>query len=354
MNDFANINSSPVIQPAGIPLYPDKGERKWIKKSYNRTGGMLLMFFVLTNVVSIVGVLVLQIFARDWFLENVDFVSVLLTAVSYVMVESGLFLFGGWFLKFNPKSMFSTEKVTPKFVLKSAAITMMISMVTSFLTGLLILLLEHFDMAPAIPDFALDGTPAENITLLLYGSVLGPIVEELLFRGVALKGFSKVSNRFGIIMSSICFGLMHGNLQQFIFATAVGLALGTMTVKSNSLIPAIIVHVLNNSISFLQGVLVSENEVVGSIISVAIMGVSVVAGLAVSIFEIVKWNTKNTETKLRGEKPITLTGIPKDTPAQKKRTWGIFFTSVTCWLYLILYVGMIILTFTPFGESLFL
>lgn len=45
------------------------------------------------------------------------------------------------------------------------------------------------------------------------------------------------------------FGLLHGNLIQFVFATLVGLILGFVTVKTDSIVPAVIIHGFNNGMS---------------------------------------------------------------------------------------------------------
>ncbi|MDE5995761.1 MAG: CPBP family intramembrane metalloprotease, partial [Eubacterium sp.] len=53
---------------------------------------------------------------------------------------------------------------------------------------------------------------------------------------------------------SIVFGLMNGNLIQFVFATLVGLILGYVTVKTDSIVPAVLIHLLNNSMSVVTSI----------------------------------------------------------------------------------------------------
>ena len=55
-----------------------------------------------------------------------------------------------------------------------------------------------------------------------------------------------------IVVSSICFGLMHGNLYQFLYTTAAGLILGTVYVLTDSIWPSTIIHMINNAMSVLQ------------------------------------------------------------------------------------------------------
>ncbi len=82
--------------------------------------------------------------------------------------------------------------------------------------------------------------------------ITGPILEEVLFRGVILDGFL---NRYkpgkAIFWSALLFGLFHMNPWQFIPAFLIGLLLGYIYLKTRSLFPVIFIHIINNSFSYL-------------------------------------------------------------------------------------------------------
>lgn len=82
-------------------------------------------------------------------------------------------------------------------------------------------------------------------------ALLAPWVEELLFRGVILQRLNRgrKSPWRGIVISALVFGLIHVNPAQVFFAFLMGLVLGWITVQTHSLVPAIVGHVLNNSLS---------------------------------------------------------------------------------------------------------
>lgn len=88
---------------------------------------------------------------------------------------------------------------------------------------------------------------------ILYGCILAPITEELFFRGVLLRTLAKSNQRFAIFASAFFFGLVHGNLQQFILAFLIGIFLAHITIKHGSIIPSVIVHMFINSVSTLIG-----------------------------------------------------------------------------------------------------
>lgn len=87
---------------------------------------------------------------------------------------------------------------------------------------------------------------------ILAVAVTAPIVEEIIFRGMILKGFLKhYSVRRSIILSALLFGLIHMNPWQFVTAFAAGIILGWWYVKTDSIITTIFGHALNNSMVYI-------------------------------------------------------------------------------------------------------
>lgn len=81
-------------------------------------------------------------------------------------------------------------------------------------------------------------------------AVLGPILEELLFRGAITKTLlQKYDPAKAIIISALIFGVFHINPVQVVGASLIGLVLGWCYYKTASLIPCILLHILNNSLS---------------------------------------------------------------------------------------------------------
>ncbi len=87
------------------------------------------------------------------------------------------------------------------------------------------------------------------VALLIIG-IVPAICEELLFRGYI---FSSLKNKFkpatAIILVSSIFGLYHMSLIRFFITALLGAVLAYVVYKTNSILPAMIIHCLNNSIS---------------------------------------------------------------------------------------------------------
>lgn len=79
--------------------------------------------------------------------------------------------------------------------------------------------------------------------------ILPAICEEFTHRGFLLNGYKKLGNKSAIIFSALFFGLLHLNIEQFFYATIIGLILAFITVMSDSIYPAMIVHFINNFIN---------------------------------------------------------------------------------------------------------
>lgn len=90
-------------------------------------------------------------------------------------------------------------------------------------------------------------------TKLLIGflipAVIGPIVEELIFRKLMIDRLHNYGETAVIVFSALCFGLFHGNLTQFLYASCVGLFLGYVYCKTGKVIYTMIMHILLNTIS---------------------------------------------------------------------------------------------------------
>ena len=84
-------------------------------------------------------------------------------------------------------------------------------------------------------------------------AVAPAICEELAFRGFILSGFSSDGRwKVAVVLSSVTFGIIHMVPQQVFNASLLGLVLGLMAIRSRSLIPGIVFHLLFNSLGVLH------------------------------------------------------------------------------------------------------
>lgn len=91
----------------------------------------------------------------------------------------------------------------------------------------------------------------EPVSLILMTVIIAPVLEEILFRGIIMRGMlnNKVNPAVAIIISAVIFGLAHFNPWQFVGAMMLGLVLGLVYYKTKSLLMSIMLHAFNNLIS---------------------------------------------------------------------------------------------------------
>lgn len=104
---------------------------------------------------------------------------------------------------------------------------------------------------PQTNDFT--GATQTHRSLALVALVLlPPIFEETIFRGFIFPALAKRTGLIlGAVLSSILFGLAHGQANLFVYTSILGLLLCFMYVRTKSIIPGIVLHMLNNYLAFL-------------------------------------------------------------------------------------------------------
>lgn len=85
------------------------------------------------------------------------------------------------------------------------------------------------------------------VILLIETCIIAPIFEEVLYRGILLKGLiNKYNSKRAIVYSALIFGIAHLNIPQGINAFLLGLILGTVFYYTRSIYLCMIMHFVNN------------------------------------------------------------------------------------------------------------
>ena len=92
--------------------------------------------------------------------------------------------------------------------------------------------------------------------------LLAPLSEELVFRGAILRELLKWKENpwIGIIISAMLFSLVHMNPVQMPHAFLVGILLGWLYYRTDSIIPGVIWHWVNNTIAYVMYNLTNPDE----------------------------------------------------------------------------------------------
>ncbi len=141
-----------------------------------------------------------------------------------------------------------------------------------------------------------------DILLIIYTCILGPILEELAWRGLLQSSLNRFGYRFAIIFSSLAFALMHHDIEQGIAAFCTGVFFAIVR-KNYGLIMSIILHIVNNSWVELSSYL-NNHDSGKQVSAIVIILALLITLITLVIFVIKKLKRKSTEEKFSfaGEK----------------------------------------------------
>ncbi|MDF2537865.1 MAG: putative rane protein [Herbinix sp.] len=289
---------------------------KQAKKILNRSGLALFIMGLAIIAASLVIELVLYHFVPD--LLNSEWYAMGATAISVAGVGLPVF-----FLII--KNVPSTERRTViKLRISEFIVYFFICVAAMYLADYLGVFINM------LIEFMIGGTmynPLEDVILgsnriltILYGAIAGPIVEELIFRKLLLDKVRRFGDLPAILITGIAFGLFHMNLLQFFYATVLGFIFAYVTLKTNTVRYAILLHIMINSIGVILAPLALQEENMGLLM---IMGLWVLASITIgcTLFAV-------------NVKKIHLT---KGVPVDKK---SVYFLNTGTILFIILCVAM--------------
>ena len=105
------------------------------------------------------------------------------------------------------------------------------------------------------PDFG------SSWILFILLAVIAPVFEEFIFRGAVMELLKPYGSGIAVFVSAFCFGIYHGNFQQFFYAFALGICLGYIAYATGSLFCSTLLHAMFNSVSGIILIFLSTDAV---------------------------------------------------------------------------------------------
>ena len=149
---------------------------------------------------------------------------------------------------FTDIAMPAAEPMTPKIFIILVVATQAIQFVYSIIIWMVDTLLpEGLSLEESYAEM-MEGmiTPVGLVYIIL----IGPIFEELIFRGAVMGPLRKFGDNFAILFSSLIFGFYHMQMAQIPFAFVLGLLLGYVAARW-SLRASIALHITVNGLACL-------------------------------------------------------------------------------------------------------
>ncbi len=319
--DYSDIMPELDAPDCTVPLEPSPVERLKIKRFYSVGGWCLLGQFMLSNILMWIAEIVLKIVIKsenggvsdDVIISYMNSSSIFAGLNMLVFIISNIFFaFIGLKMADIPKTqLVRTRDFSFGKSLQYCLIAGFLWIVSILASAGIENIFVHYGYSTDVMDMdgvAVTGTGFAVMTI--YRCVIAPITEEIFFRGMLLRVFSRANQRFAVFATAFFFGLSHNNIPQFVLAFILGSFLAHITLRHNSVIPAIIVHMFVNTISSVISYAESNFGLSGTILSECAILVMAISGF----FMLCLFRKRHR--------------IPSATPAQSRRGIAVAKSSV--------------------------
>lgn len=316
--------------------YVSPEEKKKIRKNYNSIGITLLILYIFMYIACTIGYIASGTMdAEPAYDENGmmilgfwdTFIGGSFPAISAIII----FAFYCIITKYDPRELFNTSRVRSGETVRCIFIVLCFQQVSLICSMIIMSFLDAHGLEVSGLNYVLSHDPQTYAIDIFSSIILAPIGEELIYRGIVLRCSAKISGRFAIFFSAAIFGLMHGNIYQMILGFLLGIPLAMITLKTGSIVPAIICHMANNTIASIATVTEYFDETAASVLSTLMIPVFFIIGIIILMTSFLKGNIK----------------FPPYTEHHKKRTFPILITSWSMIVITILYLNEIISSIQP-------
>ena len=234
---------------------PEKLIRKDLRSRFNPACWSLVVYYLLMNAVAMgfmVAVMAIQMIAGAISgsfdpMTAVSDISMSTLGWGYlltVLIGSGILLLWKKPAYIRHELLAKGRPMTVGVFVGLLCVFLGVQLVTSLLNTVLELILNAMGLSMMAALESSSGMQ-EGFAMFLYASILAPITEEVLFRGLVQRTLLPYGKKFSILCSAFLFGIFHGNLAQTPFAFMAGLVLGYVAAEYN-LIWAMVLHMVNN------------------------------------------------------------------------------------------------------------
>ena len=233
MNDSFNNQPNEIIM--------SEEERRSHKQSFSKICLAYLFYILIAEGVSIVVSLVLQKYYPA-LLESSNALLVLTSVIQYGIALPLLI----YFLKKVPSKEPEKRKIAGKEIFKYFMIAIFIMYVGNYISTLVLSYIS--ELIGRVPENAASDLLSETnpILSIIIAGILGPIVEEIMFRKLFTDRLTKYGDAIAILFPALIFGLFHTNLYQFFYAFLIGAAFSYIYVRTGNIIYSSVLHCFIN------------------------------------------------------------------------------------------------------------
>lgn len=214
-------------------------------------GVALIVSVLLQKIIFIAMVFLLRGFVN----AGLETGSTMFTVLNYTFSNISTYIpkliaFGVLYKKYRPLKRLDTQYENKSyypliFIPAMFAFAMWGSNITTCINYILQLLFGAGEIQNVMEAIAPSSFSAGVVTLI-FTAFVAPIFEEIIYRHLLLRSLKPIGDAPAIIISALVFGLAHGNFDQFAYAFLSGIIFGLMAVRYDTIIPGMVLHLINN------------------------------------------------------------------------------------------------------------
>ena len=214
-------------------------------------GVALIVSVLLQKIIFIAMVFLLRGFVN----AGLETGSTMFTVLNYTFSNISTYIpkliaFGVLYKKYRPLKRLDTQYENKSyypliFIPAMFAFAMWGSNITTCINYILQLLFGAGEIQNVMEAIAPSNFSAGVVTLI-FTAFVAPIFEEIIYRHLLLRSLKPIGDTPAIIISALVFGLAHGNFDQFAYAFLSGIIFGLMAVRYDTIIPGMVLHLINN------------------------------------------------------------------------------------------------------------
>lgn len=126
-----------------------------------------------------------------------------------------------------------------------------------------------------------------SLPVVLAVVALTPAVcEELLFRGVLVRGFAtRLAPALAVVLAALLFAGYHFRVVQLVPTFTLGLVLGALALRADSAVPGMLLHLLNNALALLvaRGELPALADALTAEPTIAVVGCAIASAAGIGV-----------------------------------------------------------------------
>ncbi|MDE5853961.1 MAG: CPBP family intramembrane metalloprotease [Ruminococcus sp.] len=277
-----------------VPLEPDYSERKKLRKFYSIGGWCMIFQFILTTGG---GILLMKLIFLILQMLNPEISGMILheyMAGSSILASLNMLIYlvfnvlnsliGLKWAGIKPASIVATKNFSFGKAVQYCMAALFIWVISIYSSTAINDIFSKYGYDTIIDNSGIGETTLGLIIMTIYTCIIAPITEEMFFRGMLLKVFSKANQRFAIFSTAIFFGLAHGNIPQFLLAFMLGILLAHITMKHDSIVPAVIVHIFINTFSTMFGALSETDPAIVTIAMLLLFTAAILGMIMLIVF----------------------------------------------------------------------